>query len=239
MTCFSELLCNVIHVFPPRYVERTKRNLQEFVIVNEERKPLILTLWEEFLQTEAPFLTQNVHTFPVILGMRLSVNTFYGQSIGTVPNSTILFDPPIQHAELLKRWMQTNKEYIESVVSQKLYDKSNQQIDQPFDFQIRKISQILSLTEVVKSFWIKAKIKIKKSETRVYFLSCPGCSKACGAAFKFEVTCFYCNHEFQSPKPRLRFQDELFDGTGSLHAYVEHKEAHMLLGMSGEEVIEA
>lgn len=33
---------------------------------------------------------------------------------------------------------------------------------------------------------------------------------------------------------RLRFQVELCDGTGSLQAYVEHKEAQMLLGMSGE-----
>ncbi|XP_073272455.1 replication protein A 70 kDa DNA-binding subunit B-like [Primulina huaijiensis] len=72
------LLCSVVHVFLPRFVEKTKRNLQEFVIVNEERRPSILTLWEEFLQTEAPFLAQNVHTLPVILGMRLSVNTFYG-----------------------------------------------------------------------------------------------------------------------------------------------------------------
>ncbi|XP_073275243.1 replication protein A 70 kDa DNA-binding subunit B-like isoform X2 [Primulina huaijiensis] len=200
-----DLLCSVIHVFFPQFVERTKRNLQEFVIVNEERRPLILTLWEEFLQTEALFLTQDVHTLPVILGMRLSVNTFYGLSIGTVPNSTILFDPPIQQAELLKQWLQSNKKYIESVVSQKLYDKANQEIDQPFDSQIRKISQILSLNEVVKSFWIRARITIKNSENCVYFLACPDCSKACGGAYKYEFTCFYCNHNFPSPKPLLRF----------------------------------
>lgn len=89
----------MIHVFPPRFVEKAKKNLQEFVVVNEERRPLILTLWEEFLQNEAPYLTQHVHTLPVILGMRLSVNTFYGLSIGTVPNSTILFDPPIPQTQ--------------------------------------------------------------------------------------------------------------------------------------------
>ncbi|XP_073317117.1 replication factor A protein 1-like [Primulina huaijiensis] len=171
--------------------------------------------------------------------MRLSVNTFYGLSIGTVPNSTILFDPPIQQAELLKQWLQANKEYIEIVVSQKLYDKANQEIAQPCDSQIRKISQILSLNEVVKSFWIKARITIKTSENCVYFLACPGCSKACGGAYKYEFTCFYCNHEFPSPKPLLRFQAELFDGTWNLSAYVEHKEATMLLCMSGEDVIEA
>ncbi|XP_073307406.1 replication factor A protein 1-like [Primulina huaijiensis] len=171
--------------------------------------------------------------------MRLSVNTFYGISVGTVPNSTILFDPPIQQAGLLKRWLEANKEYIETVVSQKLYDKANQETAQPFDSQIRKISQILSLNEVVKSFWIKARITIKNSGNCVYFLACPGCSKSCGGAYKYEFTCFYCNHEFPSLKPLLRFQAELFDGTGSLYAYVEHKEATMLLCMSGEDLIDA
>ncbi|XP_073024786.1 replication protein A 70 kDa DNA-binding subunit B-like [Primulina eburnea] len=98
------LLCSVIHVFPARYVEKTKRNLQDFVVVNEECTPLILTLWEEFLQSEATYLAENVHSMPIILGMRLSVNTFYGLSVGTFPNSTILFDPPLPQTEQLKLW---------------------------------------------------------------------------------------------------------------------------------------
>ncbi|XP_073305873.1 uncharacterized protein [Primulina huaijiensis] len=65
------LLFSVIHVFPPRFVERTKRNLQDFVIINEERRALILTLWEEFLQSEAPYLTKNVHTMPILISFAL------------------------------------------------------------------------------------------------------------------------------------------------------------------------
>lgn len=233
-----DVLCGVLHVFPPRFIEKTKRNLQDFVVVNEERRPLILTLWEEFLQSEASYLTQNVHTTPIILGMRLCVNTFYGLSIGTVPNSTILFDPPIPQANKLKIWLEDNKNYVESIVTQKLYEKANLIIQQPSSHQIRKISQLLSLSETVKSFWVKANLKITDSMSRLYFLACPGCSKASGAAYGFEFTCFYCNHDFTSPKPLLRFQAELFDGTGNLLVYIEHKEAESLLGMSGEEIVE-
>ncbi|XP_073015106.1 uncharacterized protein [Primulina eburnea] len=197
------LLCSVIHVFPARYVEKTKRNLQEFVVVNEERTPLILTLWEEFLQNEATYLAENVHSMPIILGMRLSVNTFYGLSVGTFPNSTILFDPPLPQTEQLKLWMKSNKEYVESVISQRLYEKENQSICQPFEYQIRKISQILSLTEMVKSFWVRAKLKITDLERSLYFLACPSCSRPCGAAYTYEFTCLYCNHDFPSPKPLL------------------------------------
>lgn len=228
-----------MHVFPPRLIGKNKRNLQEFVIVNEERRPLILTLWEEFLQTEAPYLTQNVHNMPIILGMRLSVNTFYGLSIGTIPNSTILFEPPIQKAKQLHLWIEKNKEYVETVVTQKLYDKANQPINKPLGFQIRKISQILSLPEMVKSFWIRAWLQIIEPDHSLYFLACPDCCRPCGAEYKYEFTCFYCHNDFPSPKPLLRFQADLCDGTGNLRAYVEHNEAKKLLGMSGEEIIEA
>ncbi|XP_073305252.1 uncharacterized protein [Primulina huaijiensis] len=143
-------LCTVIHVFPPRFVERTKRNLQGFVIINEERRALILTLWEEFLQSEAPYLTKNVNNMPIVLGMRLSVNTFYGLSIGTIPSSTILFDPPISQAEDLRLWVKANRQYADTVISQRLYEKAYQSVAQPFNFQIRKLSQILSLAETIQ-----------------------------------------------------------------------------------------
>ncbi|XP_073050413.1 uncharacterized protein [Primulina eburnea] len=176
---------------------------------------------------------------PIILGMRLSVNTFYGLSIGTMPNSTILFESPIPQAKQLMIWINNNKEYIESVVTEKLYEKAKQAIAPPLSFQIRKISQILSLIEMVKSFWIRATLKIIDSEHRLYFVAFPGCSRASGRAYKYEFTCFYCNNDFPSPKPLLLFQADLYDGTGNLRAFVEHNEAKILLGMSGEEIIEA
>ncbi|XP_073159353.1 replication protein A 70 kDa DNA-binding subunit B-like isoform X1 [Henckelia pumila] len=233
------LLCAVIHVFPPRFVQRTRRNLQDFVIVNEEHRPMLLTLWEEFLQNEGPRLSENVHKVPVILGIRLSVNTFYGLSVGTMPNSTFLFDPPIAQAAHLKLWIKDNKDYIENVVSRKLYEKSYQSIDQPADSQIRKISQILSVTETVKSFWVKATLKVSEPQHCLYVLACPDCSRTCGALYGYEFTCLYCGSNFPSPKPLLRFQVDLFDGTGNLPAYLENEEAEILLGSSAEKIIEA
>ncbi|KAL8552213.1 hypothetical protein ACS0TY_001057 [Phlomoides rotata] len=67
------LLCGVIHVFPPRFIQKNNRMVQDFVIINEERRPTILTLWEEFVKSEASDLTENIANMPVILGMRLSV----------------------------------------------------------------------------------------------------------------------------------------------------------------------
>ncbi|XP_073307264.1 uncharacterized protein [Primulina huaijiensis] len=176
---------------------------------------------------------------PIIFGMRLSVNTFYGLSIGTIQSSIILFDPPTAQAEDLRLWVKANREYAETVISQKLYEQAYQIVDQQLSFQIRKISQILSLAETFKSFWLKAKLQITDSQHCLYFLACPSCAKSCGAAYGYEFTCFYCNSSFPGPKPLLRFQADLSDGPGILPVYVENREAKMLQGMTGEELVEA
>ncbi|KAL8474974.1 hypothetical protein ACS0TY_031410 [Phlomoides rotata] len=140
---------------------------------------------------------------PIILGMRLSVNNYHGISFGTLPISTILIDPPISQAKNLDSWLKANREYVERIVPQKLYEKENQITNRPLDSQIRKISQILCLPETsqVKSFRIKSTLQVIKPGQQFYFLSCPGCSKACGAVYESEFTCFYCNTDFPNPKP--------------------------------------
>ncbi|XP_075494694.1 uncharacterized protein LOC142532260 [Primulina tabacum] len=77
------------------------------------------------------------------------------------------------------------------------------------------------------------------SQHCLYFLSCPSCTKSCGAAYGYKFACFYCNNTFPGPILLLRFQAELSDGTGNLTVYVEHREAQMLLGMTDEELVEA
>ncbi|KAL8499220.1 hypothetical protein ACS0TY_022266 [Phlomoides rotata] len=235
------LLCGVIHVFPSRYIQKIQKTVQEFVVVNEESRPTILTLWEEFIQSEGLQLSENIHRMPIILGMRLSVNNYHGISFGTLPISTILIDPPISQAKNLDSWLKANREYVERIVPQKLYEKENQITNRPLDSQIRNISQILCLPETsqVKSFWIKSTLQVIKPGQQFYFLGCPGCSKACGAIYGSEFTCFYCNTDFPNPKPMLRFEAELYDGTGCLDAFAEHTEAQTLLRMSAEDVITA
>ncbi|KAL8464420.1 hypothetical protein ACS0TY_034085 [Phlomoides rotata] len=172
--------------------------------------------------------------------MRLSINTFYGISLGTLPNNNILFDPPIAQATQLESWLKTNKDYVQAVVAQKLYEKKNQSKDLPPDSQIQKINQISNLAvNHARSFWIKGHLSITKPDQRYYLLTCPSCTKPSGAIYKNDFTCLYCNNNFPSPKAQLRFEVELFDRTGSLNAFIEEKEAETILGISTEEVIDA
>lgn len=48
-------------------------------MIANRNKPMLLALWEDFLDTEAPKLSADIEKMPIIVGMRLSVNTFHGK----------------------------------------------------------------------------------------------------------------------------------------------------------------
>ncbi|XP_075500660.1 uncharacterized protein LOC142539244 isoform X2 [Primulina tabacum] len=140
---------------------------------------------------------------PIVLGMCLSINTFYGLSIGTIPSSTILFDHPISQAEDLRLWVAANRQYADTVISEKLYEKAYQSVDRPLNFQIRKISQILSLAETLKSFWVKAGLKMSDSQQCLYFLSCPSLYQVLWSCLRIRIHLLLRKQYFPKPNTTI------------------------------------
>ncbi|CAI9094776.1 OLC1v1030570C1 [Oldenlandia corymbosa var. corymbosa] len=162
-----DVLCSVIHFHPVHFVATKGKSVQEFVIVNQERCPMFLSLWEESLHEEGQRLVNNIHKNPVILATRLAVTSFHGISVNAQPNSVLLFDAPIAEAQELESWINANNEYIEAVISQKLYEKVHETITAPSDSHVRKIAQVISSSNPPRSFWIKAKPQIVDRDQRM------------------------------------------------------------------------
>ncbi|CAI9108748.1 OLC1v1008428C1 [Oldenlandia corymbosa var. corymbosa] len=122
------------------------------------------------------------------------------------------------------------------------HEKPRRILESPTDSQIRTISQVKNLTQQssveLKSFWLKARAKIAKLDQRLYAFSCPGCSKTCGLSEPSEFTCLYCNTNYPNPNSVLRFELQLTDNIGCLHATIEENEAETLLKMSKADIIQ-
>ena len=124
-----------------------------------------------------------------------------------------------------------NATYIRRIIEEKLYDKAHQQVHPPIASQLREIYTIDSTAQQVnfltsmfklnlkftfpnfhyknmqtKPFWIKAEIRIRNTNSRYYFLSCPNptCMKPTGADIDTDFTCFYCRMTY--PKPLARYR---------------------------------
>ncbi|KAL0291749.1 UNVERIFIED_CONTAM: hypothetical protein Scaly_2621600 [Sesamum calycinum] len=63
--------------------------IQEFVIVNDERKPMILTLWNEVVSTEGAAILAAADKMPIIAATRLHVTDYHEVPQAIIPSSNI------------------------------------------------------------------------------------------------------------------------------------------------------
>ncbi|KAL0305019.1 UNVERIFIED_CONTAM: hypothetical protein Scaly_2999400 [Sesamum calycinum] len=74
--------------------------IQEFVIVNDERKPMILTLWNEVVSTEGAAILA-ADKMPIIAATRLHVTDYHGISLSARGFANIIVNPSYSETTLL------------------------------------------------------------------------------------------------------------------------------------------
>lgn len=241
-TATTNILCAVIQALPQRTIPRGEDHalIQEFIIVNEEKKPIILTMWDEFVRTEAAYLSTILADQPIMFVARAKINSVYNLSASTQATSIIMYDLPIPQTYALKDWVRANRPYIEAIITERLYDPIYQTIHPPTLAQVRSINQMISAPKTAKPFWIKAEIRIINPYQQFYFLSCPNtrCKKGTGAQIDMEFTCFHCHTAFAHPQPRLKFDIQLFDGTGFVNASIDDANAEQILTISPQTIVQ-
>ncbi|CAA0839456.1 Unknown protein [Striga hermonthica] len=77
---------------------------RDIVLVNNERIPIILTLWNTYAANEGYQLASTVSAGNVVLAMRVKVTTLHGLSLSTRAGSSILINPPTPEAAILRQW---------------------------------------------------------------------------------------------------------------------------------------
>nr|XP_027090167.1 replication protein A 70 kDa DNA-binding subunit B-like [Coffea arabica] len=235
------LLCTVIGALPRRFIARQRGDypIQEFIILNQEQKPMILTMWPKFIDIEAQYLLRILNQSPTLIITRAKVTSVHVLSVETQTMSAILFDPQIPQALELKSWTKASRPYIEQVLAKKLYDATHQTVQPPPEEHMHDISYALNTPYLAKPFWIKAKAKIVQPQHRLYILTCPAsnCKKQTGAQANFNFLCRHCNMTFAKPLPRLKFLVQLSDTTGTITAQIEDQHAQHILNISAEDIL--
>ncbi|CAI9287988.1 unnamed protein product [Lactuca saligna] len=104
----------VIKCLPIQHVKKGSETTskRDVIIVNEEKKLLILTLWNPIDEIEGNALDKITNTGPLVFAMRVKMTTFYGQSITTSPRSAILINPPVKDDLKLQTGTQLTKQKL-------------------------------------------------------------------------------------------------------------------------------
>lgn len=208
--------------------------VQKFVIINEEKIPLQLSMFNEFIDNEGQEIAKSMNNFPVIICRRLKVKSFNGVTLSTRKDSSILVNPPIHEAEQLKIWATNNAVLFSQIIKEQTYARYNPDL---FLQSPQKFTLIFYLQPTQKFAWIKASISFQHIFQRYWYMACKKCYKATDASYGYVYTCNKCS-ENQAAAPRCRFDVKLSDPTGHVTATVFGELAEKLLTHSAADAMD-
>lgn len=99
------------------------KTAHDFMLVNEDMEPILLTVWEDFAINQGREITSLLESgrHPLILGKRVTVTPFNGVSLSTRYDSLLEVNPSDPICEQLKKWRDESLELIESYIETKAY----------------------------------------------------------------------------------------------------------------------
>ncbi|KAL4580563.1 hypothetical protein LXL04_016762 [Taraxacum kok-saghyz] len=127
----------VVRCFPSHKINPGQpSSKRDIVIVNEEKQPMILTLWDSFDTEEGQALEEMLENTPIIYAMRIKVTTFYGLSLTTRKESAIMINPPVPDEVKLLDWKASNNQELLELLNRESYKNVDELLPYPEETDI-------------------------------------------------------------------------------------------------------
>ncbi|CAI9094065.1 OLC1v1029721C1 [Oldenlandia corymbosa var. corymbosa] len=224
----------VIQVLPPKTQGKNNTTSRDIVVINQEKCPMIITLWNDFHLDEGQTIAQMVNTTPTLLCFKLRASTFNVLSLTTRPSSALIINAPTKTRDALRDWYQTNKEEIIGMIEGQAYKNTDILLPRPLEQTISTINQALRLfNKKFYTAWVKVKTTLAPSQSAFWFATCNNCQKSINGDVGPNIKCISCNQNVKL-EARTRILLELTDSTGTITASVLATEAEKLIGVNAE-----
>ncbi|RAL54996.1 hypothetical protein DM860_013692 [Cuscuta australis] len=88
------------------FTKKGQKTTTDFIIIDQECKPITLTLWEEFATTQGIEIENALESgiYPTILARRIITTTYQGLTLTTRQDSSIDVNPNIPLVASLEEW---------------------------------------------------------------------------------------------------------------------------------------
>ncbi|KAL3532806.1 hypothetical protein ACH5RR_006327 [Cinchona calisaya] len=122
---FINVLGVIIHALPLQQLEVDEEPsiARDYFIVNQEKSPMIVTLWNEFEDNEGAIISENL-------------------SLSTQPISVIIVHPRVQEAIQLDDWFHDNFAELAQMIYSGAYNDPKALLRPAIDMEIKKIIEI-------------------------------------------------------------------------------------------------
>ncbi|CAA0830555.1 HXXXD-type acyl-transferase family protein [Striga hermonthica] len=210
----------VVHALPVKGTAGSKT--RDIVIVNEEKRPMLFTLWNEFEENEGVQLSSTIPTGNIVLAMRIKVTTFNSLSLTTRLPTCILINPPMQEAINLKQWYIDHKTEVARLIEDNAFANTSILLPPPNGNDVITVQAALrSLNKTVKATWVQGQVTMVTNQKSLWFSACGHCHTKLEVPVGWEMKCTICN------------------GTGVLNALIYAEDAEKLIPFTAQQIYEA
>ncbi|XP_071919621.1 replication protein A 70 kDa DNA-binding subunit B-like isoform X3 [Coffea arabica] len=199
----------VVHAFPVKQADPDCAS-RDIIIVNEEKKLMLMTLWNEFEHDEGSKIADMISTAPLIIVLRVKVTTFNILSFTTRYSSGILISPPLPDDLFFKQ-----------------YD-ANCLLSPPNEEDIKAISTFQASFSIQKAAWVQGTVKLAYGFTKYWTTTCVNCHKIVNANIDWIIHCPSCKQQSEV-ELRARIQIIITDPSRSIHCIISGEDAEKMI----------
>lgn len=163
---------------------------RDIVLVDEEKKLLLFTIWKKFDQLDGSTLDNLIHTGPMLFGMRLRVTTFNSLSLTTRASSSLMINPPVVESLQMQEWYDKNKDQLQTLLELKSYKNIEFLLPYPHEEDIIPVAKAASLPS--PAGWVRGKTCLLEQDRSSWYTVCTNCKKSMDAELTWAVVCSSC-----------------------------------------------
>ncbi|CAA0816378.1 Unknown protein [Striga hermonthica] len=230
------LLAVVVHAFPIKTVG--SNTTRELIVINEEMKPMLFTLWNQFNKDEGETLANTIASANIVLAMRSKVSTFHGLSLSTKVGTCLMVNPPIPAAADLKQWYIQNKDSVAKLIDEGAYKNTDKLYPWPESTDIITVQNALTSIKYSKTCWVTGKIKLAGDNKSLWAATCSNCHKNYNMPPNTTMKCRSCQANTYV-EARCRIPMAIKDATGTIYAMIYGTDAERIIPFSGHDLYEA
>ncbi|XP_015161568.1 uncharacterized protein [Solanum tuberosum] len=132
-----DVLAIVVNVALPTCAANGSR-IQELIIMDNQKKPKKLTLWESFIDHVGIYIAEQLNQYPIILARKIAKSKSYAGLTSRFA-TTIQINPPYPQVAALRKWATSNEQLLIAYTKKSITSTGSLQLI-PFEDEIISIT---------------------------------------------------------------------------------------------------
>ncbi|KAJ8621834.1 hypothetical protein MRB53_030363 [Persea americana] len=209
-----DIIVVVLEILPPKIVKSGTLTLQQLLLADSNLTRITLSTWNNMMSTEIEALSKALDTNPIIIVTRTKLSIYNRiAGLNTRASSTIIIDPQIPEATLLRTWCSNHEDDLNQLRKNKHHTSTaNTSKTATVD-----IHEVLTLEKLDTVLLIKASILIHDLQQKFWYMGCSYYKTKTVAKHNDAISCS-CPHKDATAQPWFRVVAKLSNSTRIISA---------------------